>query len=349
MFHVIMAGGSGTRFWPWSSDKKPKQLLNIYEKKTMIRGTVNRIKEIDGPDKIFIIAKYDLLNKIKEEIPEIPNKNFILEPSAKNTAPAIGLCAIHLLKIDEDEVMAVYPSDHYIGGKEFRDTINRAKKFASKNSGLITIGVKPTYPATGYGYIHIDKKINDELKIYEVNRFIEKPDEEIAKSLLSESGNYWNSGIFIWSIKSIINSIEKHMPDLHQSLLNIGSHIDKTSYSEKLNLYWDNIISESIDYGILEKEKYIYLVIGKFIWNDLGSWKSLYNLLVENNKDTTQGNIVSIDSSNNLIISPNRLTAAIGLENMVIININNSTLIMPIEHSEKVKDIVGIIKNNSTK
>ena len=214
MFHVIMAGGSGTRFWPWSTDNKPKQLLNIYQEKTMIRDTVNRIKEIDGPDKIFIIAKYNLLNKIKEEIPEIPRKNFILEPSAKNTAPAIGLCAIHLLKIDENEVMAIYPSDHYIGGKEFRDTIKRAKKFASKNFGLITIGVKPTYPATGYGYININKKIDDELNIYEVNRFIEKPDKRTAESLLNKSGNYWNSGIFVWSMKSIISSIKKYMPGL---------------------------------------------------------------------------------------------------------------------------------------
>ena len=346
MFHVIIAGGSGTRFWPWSTKSKPKQLLKIFEEQTMIRHTVDRIKEIESPKNIFIIANKYLLDKMKNEIPELPTENFILEPSAKNTAPAIGLCAIHLLKRDNNEVMAIYPSDHFISGQEFKETILSAEKFAKKQPGLITIGIKPTYPATGYGYININNEIDSKLNIYSVDRFVEKPNKQKAKLLLEKGDNFWNSGIFVWSINSIMESIKKHMPDLYSLLIEIYEYIGNENYYEKLNLFWDKILAESIDYGILEKEKNIYLIPGKFIWSDLGNWKSLYDLLIENNQDVVKGNVFSIDSSNNLIISPKRLTATIGLKNMIIINMNNTTLVMPIEESEKVKHIVSQLNNN---
>ena len=345
MFHVIIAGGSGTRFWPWSTDKQPKQLLKVYQDKTMIRHTVNRIKEIDEANKIFVVANRDLLDKIKIEIPEVPKQNFIIEPSARNTAPAIGLCAMHLSKLNSNEIMAIYPSDHYISGEGFKSTIEAASMFARENAGLITIGINPTYPATGYGYININSKVSNKSNVFEVNKFIEKPNREKAKMLINEGQNFWNSGIFVWSIQSIISSIGKYMPNLHQSLFDIYNHIGEVSYEEKLNLYWNDINSESIDYGILEKESDIFLIPAEFTWSDLGNWQSLYNLLVESGDHTLKGNIVSIDSSNNLIISPKRLTATIGLENMVVINLNNTTLIMPIEQSEKVKDILSKLKN----
>ena len=347
MYHLIIAGGSGSRFWPWSTLEKPKQLLEIFEDKTMIKHTVNRILEFDCPENVFIIANFKLLNKIKIELSEIPDENFILEPSAKNTAPAIGLAAIHLFNRDPNAIMAVYPSDHFVKGEGFKRTIISLSRFAEKRKGLITIGIKPTYPATGYGYIESNQLIDSNYEIYSVKNFTEKPKKEVAERFIAQNQFYWNSGIFVWSLKSILNSINNHMPELHENLINISKYIDTNEYDDKLSEYWIEIKGDSIDYGILEKEEDVFVGLGDFLWNDIGNWKSLYDLFISLKKDPIIGNVVSLDSNNNLIISFNRLTVAIGVKNMIIININNSTLVLPMNEAERVKEIVGKLLQQS--
>tara|TARA_Y100000590_G_scaffold457336_1_gene609757 strand:+ start:699 stop:1733 length:1035 start_codon:yes stop_codon:yes gene_type:complete len=341
MYHVIIAGGKGSRFWPWSTEGKPKQVLKIFDNKTMIRHTVDRILEFDSSDNIFIIANFNLLQKMRTELPEIPDTNFILEPSAKNTAPAIGLAAFYLYKRDPNAIMIVYPSDHFIKGEKFKKIITSATNFAKKRKGLITIGIKPTYPATGYGYIEADQLIDDKHNIYSVKNFIEKPKIKLASKYFEQGTYYWNSGIFIWSLKSILQSIQNYMPDTYIALTNISKYFGTDKYDQKLVKYWQGISGVSIDYGILENEEDVFVVPGEFLWNDIGNWKSLYDLLISIDKSPTIGNVIHIDSNNNLIISPNRLTATIGLENMIIININNSTLVMPMNDAERVKEIIN--------
>jgi len=313
----------------------------------MIKHTVNRILEFDCPENIFIIANFKLLNKIKIELSEIPDANFILEPSAKNTAPAIGLAAIHLFNRDPNAIMAVYPSDHFIKGEGFEKTIISLSRFAEKRKGLITIGIKPTYPATGYGYIESNQLIDSNYEIYSVKKFTEKPKKEVAERFIAQNQFYWNSGIFVWSLKSILNSINNHMPELHENLINISKYIDTNEYDDKLSKYWREIKGDSIDYGILEKEENVFVGLGNFLWNDIGNWKSLYDLFISLKKDPVIGNVVSLDSNNNLIISFNRLTVTIGVKNMIIININNSTLVLPMSKAERVKEIVGKLLQKS--
>ena len=347
IYHVILAGGSGSRFWPKSRKNKPKQLLKIVEDKTMIRLTYNRLVKNSAPENIYVVASKKLCKKIEIEIPEIPIKNYIIEPSAKNTAPAIGLAAQHIMKRNPNAIMGIYPADHLIiDENKFQMTIDKAQEIITQNSALITIGINPTYPATGYGYIEYN--CNNETNIdsvYKVQRFVEKPDNNKAKKFI-ESGNFlWNGGMFLWKAKTILNEIKIYMPKLYQSLNTIYNSISTNQYEAILSKEWETILSESIDYGILEKTDNIYTVKADFKWNDLGSWKSLFDILTKNSeKNYHDGDVISLQSENNLVISPNRLTAMIGVNNMTIINLEDVTLIVPHKHAEAVKDIVNMLK-----
>ena len=347
MYHVILAGGSGSRFWPQSRSEKPKQLLKILGNETLIRLTFKRLCKISDPDKILIVASKKLCQLIRRDIPEIPRNNFIIEPIGKNTAPAIGLAALHICKRDADAIMGVYPADHIIvGDSKFKQIITKAIKMVKKKSSLITIGIKPTYPATGYGYIQYDLSRKQSIKdIYKIKTFAEKPQLEIAEKFLNSGEFLWNAGIFVWKANIILHEMKTFMCELHDALDAISDSYGGPNYDTVLDREWKLIQPESIDYGILEKVKNVYTIKADFQWNDLGSWHSLFSILT-NNKNTSyhDGEVVSIQSENNLIISPNRLTAVVGVKNMAIINLDDATLIVPHDKSEAVKDVVKMLK-----
>ncbi|MBT5077945.1 MAG: mannose-1-phosphate guanylyltransferase [Candidatus Marinimicrobia bacterium] len=348
MFHVIMAGGSGTRFWPRSRKGHPKQLIDLMGQGTLIRQTVDRIKEMDTANKIYIVASDFLCDKIKVEIPEIPESNFIKEPSGKNTAPAIGLAALHIYKKDPKGVMAIYPADHLIQGKEkFIGTMRAAEAMAEQENILMTIGIKPTYPATGYGYIQFGANGNSITEsIYKVKTFAEKPHKDAAINFF-ESGEFlWNSGIFVWKAEQILLEMKTHMCELHDSLDVIFDNMDSPQYDIVLDREWEIISPESIDYGILEKAKNVYTVKADFEWSDLGTWDSLFKAFDKNEQGSLHdGEVVTVDSKNNLVISPNRLTALIGVEDLAVVNMMDVTLIMTKSESEKVKTIVKMLES----
>jgi mannose-1-phosphate guanylyltransferase len=338
MYHVILAGGSGSRFWPQSRRNKPKQLINIYDKNTMIRHTVDRLKSMASVNNIMVVASAQLTKLIRKEIPEIPTENFIVEPSGKNTAPAIGLVAQHIFKKDNDALMGVYPADHLIlEDNLFADAIHQAEKIANNGNHIVTVGISPTYPATGYGYIKHLPKENDS---YRVEQFVEKPNKETATQYLGEQNYLWNGGIFVWKAGTILSEIKTHLPNLHNSLHEIAKN------PEHLSSIWDTIVPESIDYGILEKSASIYVIPAKFTWSDLGSWKSLFDISTKNEDgNVIKGDTITINTSNSLVVSPNRLTALIGVKNLAVINIDNTTLIIPIEKAERVKEIVEMLQS----
>jgi len=347
MYHVILAGGTGSRFWPKSRSDSPKQLLKIIGNESMIHLTYKRLCNISDPDKILIVASKKISKLIHQDIPEIPKENFIIEPTGKNTAPAIGLAALHIFKRDAEAIMGVYPADHVIiGDEKFKQTILNAKKLVEKKSALVTIGIKPTYPATGYGYIQYDvsKKQNIE-GVYKVKTFAEKPQLETAEKFLKSGEFLWNAGMFIWKAEIILLEMKTFMCELHNALDSIYDSLGTPNYNTVLDREWELIIPESIDYGILEKANNVYTIKADFQWNDLGSWHSLFSFLTKN-KDANyhDGDVISVQSANNLIISPDRLTAVVGVNDMVVINLDDATLIVPHDKSEAVKDVVNMLK-----
>ncbi len=347
MYGVIMAGGSGTRFWPYSRQERPKQLLKIIGDRTMLQMTVDRLLKMKFVKEVYIVTRKDLAETIRNEIVGVPAENIIVEPEGKNTAPCIGLSALYIKAKKANAVMGVFPADHLIvGHKDFENTIKTANHLAKKNKTLVTVGIEPKYPATGYGYIqYISESDEDHLNAYRVKAFAEKPHLPLAKRFI-ESGDFlWNGGIFIWRIKTLLNALELHMPELYQQLIQIEQ---KISDGESYNDIWSEIKPESIDYGLMEKVKSnLYVVKAQFEWSDLGSWNSIYNQMHRNGSDNVMhGDGIVLDGKHNFIHSEDRFTAVIGLDNVVVVNTDDATLVVPRHRVEEVKQVVDWLKAN---
>lgn len=349
MYCVIMAGGSGTRFWPYSRYNRPKQLLNIVGETSMLQMTVDRLKKINTIQDIFIVTRQDLADVIKEEIIGVKPENIIIEPSGKNTAPCIGLSALKIAKLQKNAVMGIFPADHLIvGHKWFVKAITSAKHIALKKKALVTIGLKPTFPSTGYGYIQYDPESDaDHLDAYNVKVFAEKPHLSLAKKFIGSGDFLWNSGMFIWTVDTFLKNVKNHMPDLFHQL----SKIDKLITEGKdFKDVWEKIKPESIDYGIMEKAKDVYLIKAKFEWSDLGSWNTVYDYMHKNDDgNAIKGDGIVLNGKNNFIQSDNRLTAIVGLDNIVVVNTDDATLVIPKDQVENVKDLVNYIKKQNRK
>ncbi|MDP6338732.1 MAG: sugar phosphate nucleotidyltransferase [Candidatus Marinimicrobia bacterium] len=339
-----MAGGRGTRFWPSSRKENPKQLLKIVGNEPMLQMTVDRLKKMKNMEDIFIVAGPDLAPKIRKMIKGVKPKNIIIEPSGKSTAPAIGLAALHIKKLREDAVIGVFPADHIIvGAQKFAKAVRSAIQLANKNGSLVTIGIEPTYASTGYGYIQYDHNSpEDHLNGFKVKTFAEKPHPALAERFL-ESGDFlWNGGMFVWKIDTFFDKIAKHMPDLSDQLGKIEKRIAKKQDFTRL---WNNIETESIDYGLMEKSSEIYVVKAEFEWNDIGSWESVYDVSPKSKgKNVIRGEGVVLEGQNNLIQSNGHFTAVIGADNLVVVNTEDATLVVPRAKVEDVKALVNYLE-----
>ena len=347
MYAVIMAGGRGTRFWPASRKDNPKQLLRIVGKETMLQITVDRLKKLKCVEDVFIVTGEHLSSKIKKTIKGVPAKNIIVEPLGKNTAPAIGLAAIRIKSIRKDAIMGVFPSDHLvIGAQKFAKTVRSAIQLANKEKTLVTIGIKPSYPSINYGYIQFDKKNSkNHLNGFHVKTFAEKPHRKLAQRFIKSGDFLWNGGMFVWKVDSLLDQINIHMPDLYNQLEKIEKRIKIKK--DFINI-WRKIKSESIDYGLLEKSDDIFVIKAEFEWNDLGSWSSVYNIspkTINNNVIRGEGKI--IDGSNNLIQSEGNFTAVIGVNDIVVVNTPDVTLVIPRDKVENVKELVDFLEKNN--
>ena len=348
MYCVIMAGGSGTRFWPLSREKKPKQFLTIFGKRSLIQSTLLRFKPMVNWEDIYVVAKKTQEEEIKKHILEVPQENLLFEPFGKNTAPCIGLAAAVIQKRDPDGIMIVSPADHLVKKEAvFRKTIDAAVKLASEKDGLVTIGIFPDRPATGYGYIQVDEKIDsiNKTEAFTVKTFAEKPDLATAQRFLESGDFFWNSGIFIFRISVFLKALEKFLPDLYESLLEIQAHLGKPDYEEVLQKAYKQIRGISIDYGVMEKAKNVYLVKGDFLWNDLGGWEQMYKLSHrDKNGNFTSGNVVLLDTKNSYVHTTEGVVAVLGLEDIVVIHEKGAILVCKRDEGEKVKQIVELLK-----
>jgi len=347
VFAVIMAGGVGSRFWPRSKEKTPKQLLKIFGDNTMIQDTVSRLDGIVKKENIFVITNKIQKSEIINQLNEIPPQNIIEEPFGRNTAACIGLASVIVSQKIKDGVTIVLPADHIIKEKElFHKTILTAAEFAYKSKGLVTIGIKPTRPETGYGYIQIDDKEISE-NVSKVLTFAEKPNYATAVRFLESGDFFWNSGMFIWRADVILEEIKSYMPDLHEGLEKISNEIGSPNFSELLTHVYGMLRSISIDYGIMEKSKKVFLTKGEFSWSDVGSWEEVYQLSEKNNDgNSTNGNVFIDMTSDSYIYSPEKFAAVIGVDNLIVINTKDALLICRRDQSQEVKKVVDYLKIN---
>ncbi|MBB6713502.1 mannose-1-phosphate guanylyltransferase [Clostridium gasigenes] len=335
---LIMAGGKGERFWPISTDEKPKQFLNLLGEKSMIQHTVKRLEEVIPLERVFIVTANQYKDLIEEHLPNLPKKNIILEPKGKNTAPCIALSSFYIREIYEDATIVVLPSDHLILDEEkFRNVLNVGEKFIEENNkSILTIGIKPTRPDTGYGYIHLGEyKCNiEDIKIKKVNSFEEKPCLELAEKYVKDKSYLWNSGMFIWKASTIMELTKEFLPKTY-NLINKINFKDEKSIKEN----YEKVEAISVDYGIMEKAKDIYVIPGDFGWDDLGSWNSLSRYKNTDKYNNIIDGSVAILRSKDNIIQTNKKTYIMGVENLIVIETDNEIMIVNRDDISKIKEL----------
>ena len=347
IYAVIMAGGVGSRFWPRSKEKKPKQLIRSFGEHTMIQDTVKRLDGLVKPENILVITNKIQKPRVIEQLPELKPENIIDEPFGKNTAACIGLASILIKAKNKEAVVITLPSDHLIKDEEqFRNCLKNAAEYASHSKGLVTIGIIPNRPETGYGYIQFDDKEISK-NIYRVLTFAEKPNLSTAKQFI-ESGDFlWNAGIFIWRVDSILDEISEHLPDLYEGLQQIEQVIGTGNYEKELVGVYGQLKSISIDYGVMEKAKNVFLTKADFYWNDVGSWEAVYEIAEKDAEgNALVGDIYTENTFNSYIFTPKKFVATIGVEDLIIIETHDALLVCNRNNAQDVRRVVEYIKMN---
>lgn len=346
---LIMAGGKGERFWPKSRQSLPKQFLSLTnDGKTMIQLTVERILPLVNLEDIYIATNTLYKHLVLEQLPGLPEENILCEPIGRNTAPCIGLGAVHIQHKYEDAIMIVLPSDHLIKYNDiFTETLSNACEVAEMDTNLITIGITPNYPETGYGYIKADKS-QPLKKTFSVERFVEKPDFDLAKSYVESGDYYWNSGMFIWKLSSILKNMKSFMSDTYEGLLKIQSAIGTTEEDSTLKDIFPGFVSDSIDYSIMEKASGIYLIPGNFGWDDVGSWLAVERVKgTDTSSNTLTGNVIALNTNHCTIEGSDRLIAALGLKNLIIVDTNDALLVADKSSSGDIKKILSVLRETN--
>lgn len=343
---LIMAGGRGERFWPRSRQNMPKQFLSLTDDgKTMIQLTVERILPLVNMKDIFIVTNRSYKDLVRQQLPELPEENILCEPVGKNTAPCIGLGAVHMTKRYGDAVMMVLPSDHLIKYTSlFLNTLSDACEVAEEGENLVTLGIAPDSPETGYGYIKFQPE--ETLgRAFAVDKFVEKPDLETAKAYLASEQYLWNSGMFIWKTSTILKNLETYLPETCQGLKKIGEAIGTPMEEQALERAFQAFKAESIDYGVMEKAKNIYILSGSFGWDDVGSWLAVSRIKRSNELgNVVNGNVVTVDTRNTTIQGGGKLIAAVGLEDMIVVDSEDALLICEKDHAGDIKKVLENLK-----
>lgn len=341
---VIMAGGRGERFWPKSRNNRPKQFLSLTsDGETMIQKTVKRLSPLVDAQDVFIVTNAAYTDLVCDQLPDVPKENILAEPCARNTAPCIAFAAAVINRKYDDAVMLVLPSDHLIGYEDiYISTLKKAVSIAEEDKNLVTIGITPTYPETGYGYINFGKEAGAG---YEVERFVEKPDLPTAKQYLASGKYLWNSGMFVWKISSIMDNLRILMPDIYEGAVRIGEAFGTSEFTEVLVKEFSAFRSESVDFGIMEKADNIYTIPGSFGWDDVGSWLAVERINeTDDAKNYIDGDVIAIDSERTTVCGGKRLIAAIGVEDVIIVDTDDVLLVCSKNNTQDVKKVIAQLK-----
>jgi len=351
---VILAGGSGTRFWPRSRRAHAKQVLALDGERSMIQQTVERLKPIAGLDKTWVITNEYLAHEIAGQLKGIPAGQIVQEPVARNTAPACGLAAFLIERQNPEAVLGIFPSDHVIADEpRFLKTLQKGIAVAAAGDNIVVLGIEPTRAETGYGYIETTDYTRDDSALH-VRRFIEKPNQNKAEEFVAAGNYFWNSGIFLWSARTLANAVREHLPETAPLLETIAAAYGTPQFDEVFRAVYPKCENISVDYAVLEPRSakgehisHLYCIRAEFRWNDLGSWASLYEYQMETRlRGDSEGNVadtngqMALDAINNYVYSPHKFVALVGVKDLVIVDTEDALLIARRDHSQDVGKIV---------
>ena len=345
---VIMAGGRGERFWPKSRNFRPKQFLSLTKDgETMIQKTVRRLLPLVEMEDIFIVTNSAYIGLVHDQLPDIPKENILAEPCARNTAPCIAFAAAVISRKYEDAVMLVLPSDHLISYEElYVSTLKKAIAVGTAGKNLVTIGITPVYPETGYGYINFSSRTAEgNYDAYEVARFVEKPDLPTAKEYLASGKYLWNSGMFVWKTSAIEANLRKYLPDMNEGMEKIGNAVGTAEFEAVVAAEFPKFKSESIDFGVMEKASEVYTIPGNFGWDDVGNWLALERVNKTNEYgNMIQGDVISINTKNTIVCGAKKLIATVGIEDLVVVDTDDALLICAKDSTQDVKKVIENLK-----
>ncbi|MCA9184321.1 MAG: mannose-1-phosphate guanylyltransferase [Pirellulaceae bacterium] len=352
MLHVvIMAGGSGTRFWPASRSNRPKQLLDLAGDETMVQSTVSRLGSMVPPERVLIVTNEKLVAPIREQLPQLPPSSVLGEPCKRDTAPCIGLAAMWMMRHDDDATMAVMPSDHVIRTDgQFQAAIGQAAREVDRHPDrIVTFGISPTYPAESFGYIERGDSIPGDAgdaPIYCVERFREKPRAEVAREYLQSGRFYWNSGIFVWKARKILQELSAREPVMYEHLQAICNAIDTDRFEEVFRDEFSAIQGRSIDYAVMEHATDVAVIEAPFAWDDVGSWQALSRLREQDEQENTiDARHLGVDTEGSIIRGPdNHLIVTLGLKDCIVVHTPDATLVADKHQEERIREIVKLLE-----
>jgi mannose-1-phosphate guanylyltransferase len=364
---VLLAGGRGTRFWPRSRQRTPKQLLNVVGEKTMLRMTMDRLLPVFGARNFWAVTNHEQAAAVRRELPGVPGSHILAEPIGRNTAAAIGLAAIHLAREHGDALMAVVPSDSYVADRaNYRTVIRAALRVANKAGNLVILGIPPTRPETGYGYVEAGESFpggseGREVEAYQVKRFTEKPDLAMARQYLQSGTYFWNAGMFFWRVSTFFENLERFLPATRGALRKLSAAMGTSSYKPDLRRIYPKLENISVDYAVMEpatrlpvnsnaNRPRVVVIPANVGWSDIGSWAAVYALLAPKpGANVSTGRSFTIDAQGNYFWSPKKFVAAIGVSDLVLVETDDALLLCPRARSQDVGKIVKWLEEQKSK
>lgn len=348
LYAVIMAGGAGTRFWPLSRRRHPKQLLDLVGGASLIRQTVDRIRPRVPPERTIVVTGAEHAEGLRAEIPEIPRENLLVEPVGRGTAAAIGLATVVVRARDAQASLAVLPSDHYIRDQDgFLKAVEAARDVASEGDYLLTLGMKPTAPETGYGYIRVGERLRvvRDHPVHRVDRFIEKPDRARAEAYVADGRYLWNGGMFVWRVDTILEAIRQHLPETFEGIAEIGLALSAGDFMEAVRRVYFRLPDVSIDTGVLEKAGNVLVLPTEVGWHDVGSWAALEDLLPRRDGDNVGiGEHVAVDTRGCIVYSPGKVVATVGVEDLVIVETEDALLVCRKDQVQELRRVIEALE-----
>ncbi len=347
LFALIMAGGSGTRLWPRSRTAQPKQFIDLLGTSTMLQEAYDRLLPLIPQERILVATNRDQVEFAVSQLPALPPANILAEPVGRDTSAAIGYAAITLRRRDPNAIMAVVTADHLIKNQDvFRDVLVAAAEIAT-DGWLVTIGIDPTYPETGYGYVERGRELPpvNGRAVYRVARFVEKPNRERAEEYVRRGTFSWNSGMFVWRVDRILEEIGLHLPELRNGLEEIAASFGTPEEEDTLARLWPHLPKRSIDFGVMEQASRVAVLPADIGWSDVGSWSAVFDVSPRDaNGNVVVGNILAIETTGSLIYSPDRMIATVGVEDLIVVDAGDVLLICPRSRSQDVKRIVAMLQ-----